>query len=103
MYLHRLSSFRPRLAIFSVSFMEELIFVFKEDTMKIKNPIRTYLNWYGRNCVEIAAEPAGKALVHYGKFVAQQIAASFAIYAVVCGAAYVGTKIYDKFEEMKED
>lgn len=71
--------------------------------MKIKNPIRTYLNWYGRNCVEIAAEPAGKALVHYGKFAAKQFVAGVAIYAVACGVVYAGTKIYDKIEEMKED
>lgn len=71
--------------------------------MKIKNPIRTYLNWYGRNCVEIAAEPAGKAIVHYGKFAAKIIAASVAIYAVGCGVVYVGTKVYDKIQEMKEE
>ena len=71
--------------------------------MKIKNPIRTYLNWYGRNCVEIAAEPAGKALVHYGKFAAKQFFAGVAIYAVIYGAVYAGTKIHDKIEEMKED
>lgn len=75
----------------------------KEDIMKIKNPIRTYLNWHGRNCMEIAAEPAGKALVHYGKFLAQTIAVSFAIYAVTSGVVYAGFKIHDKIEEMKED
>lgn len=68
----------------------------------MKNPIRTYLNWYGRNWVEIAAEPAGKALVHYGKFSAKLIAASVAVTAVVCGGIMVGNAIKEKLEERKE-
>lgn len=71
--------------------------------MKIKNPLRTYLNWYGRNCVEIAAEPAGKAIMHYGKFAAQQFAVVLVVYAISYGVGYAGMTIYDKIQEMKEE
>lgn len=71
--------------------------------MKIENPIRTYLNWYGRNCVEIAAEPTGKAIAHYCKFTGKMIAASLALSAVLYGGMYLGTKVYDKIQEMKEE
>lgn len=71
--------------------------------MKIKNPLRAYMNWYGRNCVEIATEPAGKAFMHYGKFAVQQIAVCVALGAIGYGVGYAGTKIYDKIQEMKED
>ena len=39
----------------------------------IKNPVRTYLNWYGRNLVEISEEPAMRALTHHCKFSLQVI------------------------------
>ena len=70
--------------------------------MKIKNPVRTYLNWYGKNLCEIAAEPAGKALVHYGKFTGKVIVASVAVSAVLYGGVYLGMKIYDRITEDKE-
>lgn len=71
--------------------------------MKIKNPIRTYMNWYGRNLVEIAAEPTGKAILHYGKFTAKVALASFAAAAVIYGGAIAGQKIYEKIQEGKDE
>lgn len=71
--------------------------------MKIKNPLRTYINWYGRNMVEIAEEPAGRALAHYGKFAAKNIAIGVAATVVVYGAFAVGYMIKDKIDEIKEN
>lgn len=68
----------------------------------MKNPVRTYLNWYGRNWVEISEEPATKALAHYGKFALQGIAIAAAISAVVGGVTYAGCRIYQKVTEEKE-
>lgn len=68
----------------------------------MKNPVRTYLNWYGRNWVEISEEPAKKALMHYGKFTLQGIAISLAVAAVVGGVTYARCKIYEKVTEEKE-
>lgn len=67
----------------------------------MKNPIRTYLNWYGRNLVEISTESAGKALVHYGKFTAKVTLAAVAVTAVVYGGIAAGYYIHDKIEEAK--
>lgn len=68
----------------------------------MKNPVRTYLNWYGRNLVEISEEPAKKALMHHGKFTLQVLAISLAVSAVVGGVTYAGCKIYEKVTEEKE-
>ena len=67
----------------------------------IKNPVRTYLNWYGRNLVEISEEPAMRALTHHCKFSLQVIAISLAVGAVVGGVTYAGCKIYEKVTEEK--
>lgn len=69
----------------------------------MKNPIRTWCNWYGRNLVEISTEPAGKAIMHYGKVFAKNAAVSFVVSAVVCGGIVVGYIIREKIEEAKED
>lgn len=69
--------------------------------MKVKNPIRTYLHYNGSEMVAIASEPAGKAILHYGKLLGVNTLIGTAITAVVCGATYVGYKIYDKIEEKK--
>lgn len=69
----------------------------------MKNPIRTYLNWYGRNLVEISTEPAGKAITHYGKVFAKSAAVSLAVSAVVYGGIIAGYIIREKIEEAKED
>lgn len=67
--------------------------------MKIKNPLRTWANWYGSNLVEIAAEPAGKALMHYGKVCGQSFLIGF-IPAMVVGVCVAGYYvIHDKLEE----
>lgn len=69
--------------------------------MKIKNPIRTYLNWYGRNWIEISEEPTARALAHYGTFSAKIIGAGLAVGAVTYGAIYLGMMIHDKMELAK--
>lgn len=67
--------------------------------MKVKNPIRTYLHYNGSEMVAIASEPAGKAILHYGKLCGVNALIVTAITAVVCGVTYVGYKVYDKIEE----
>lgn len=69
--------------------------------MKVKNPIRAYLHYNGSEMVAIASEPAGKAILHYGKLTGVNMLLGIAVSAVVCGATYVGYKIYDKIEEKK--
>lgn len=71
--------------------------------MNTKNPIRKYMNWYGKNCVEIASEPAGKALMHYGKFTAQTVGLALAATAISYGIAYVGLKLWAKFAKEDEE
>ena len=69
--------------------------------MKVKNPIRTYLHYNGSEMVAIASEPAGKAILHACKLYGVNALIGTAFAAVVCGATYVGYKIYDKIEEKK--
>lgn len=69
--------------------------------MKVKNPIRTYLHYNGSEMVAIASEPAGKAILHYGKLCGVNALIGAALTGVVCGVTYVGYKIYDKIEEKK--
>lgn len=66
--------------------------------MKVKNPIRAYLNYNGSEMVAIASEPACKAILHYGKLAGVNMLIGIAVY----GGAYVGYKIYEKFDEQKE-
>lgn len=68
--------------------------------MKIKNPLRTWANWYGSNLVEIAAEPAGKAFMHYGKVCGQSFLIGF-IPAMVVGACVIGYHIIHDKKEME--
>lgn len=69
--------------------------------MKVKNPIRTYLHYNGSEMVAIASEPAGKAILHYGKLFGVNMLLSLAVGVVAGGVTYVGCKIYDKIEEKK--
>lgn len=69
--------------------------------MKVKNPIRTYLHYNGSEMVAIASEPAGKAILHYGKLMGVNMLLSLAVGAVIGGVAGIGYKIYDKIEEKK--
>lgn len=69
--------------------------------MKVKNPIRAYLHYNGSEMVAIASEPAGKAILHYGKLCGVDALIGAVITGVVCGVTYVGYKIYDKIEEKK--
>ena len=69
--------------------------------MKVKNPIRTYLHYNGSEMVAIASEPAGKAILHYGKLVGGNMLLGIAVGVVVGGVAGIGYKIYDKIEEKK--
>ena len=69
--------------------------------MKVKNPIRTYLHYNGSEMVAIASEPAGKAILHYGKLVGVNTLLGIAVGVVVGSVAGIGYKIYDKIEEKK--
>lgn len=69
--------------------------------MKVKNPIRTYLHYNGSEMVAIASEPAGKAILHYGKLAGVNMLLGIAVGVVVGGVAGIGYKIYDKIEEKK--
>lgn len=69
--------------------------------MKVKNPIRTYLHYNGSEMVAIASEPAGKAILHYGKLCGVDVLISVAIGVVVGGVTYIGAKIYYDLEEKK--
>lgn len=69
--------------------------------MKVKNPIRTYLHYNGSEMVAIASEPAGKAILHYGKLMGVNMLLSIAFGVVAGGVTYIGTKIYYDLEEKK--
>lgn len=70
--------------------------------MKTKNPIRNYMNWYGREIQAISEEPVGRAFTHYGKFALKVVAINAAASIVVCGIGYLGKKIYEKVSEMRD-
>lgn len=70
--------------------------------MKTKNPIRKYMNWYGREVQAISEEPAGRALKHYGKFNLKLAAIGAATFIVVYGIGYLGKQIYEKVSEMRD-
>lgn len=69
--------------------------------MKIKNPLRTWANWYGSNLVEIAVEPAGKAFMHYGKVLGQSFLIG-CIPAAILGACLGGYYVIREKLEEKE-
>lgn len=68
----------------------------------MKNPIRTYFNWYGRNLTDISVEPAGKAIWHFTKFSAKNIGISIAVSAVICGGVAIGQYIHNKLTEKQD-
>lgn len=67
----------------------------------MKNPIRSYLNWYGRNLTEISTEPAGKAIWHYSKFTMKTVGIGIAISTVILAGIAIGNAIHEKREEDK--
>lgn len=68
----------------------------------MRNPIRVWFDYNGRNMVQIASEPAGKMVTHYGKLCMANAGISILASAVIMGVAYAGYKIYEKVEDMKE-
>lgn len=80
--------------------LSELQFL-KGEIMKVKNPIRAYLHYNGSEMVAIASEPAGKAILHYGKLAGVNMLLGIAVGVVAGGVAGIGYKIYDKIEEKK--
>ena len=69
----------------------------KED--KMRNPIRTRMDYNGRNLTAIAAEPACKAIRHYGKLCMSNAGISILFSAGVVCAIYAGYKVYEKVQE----
>lgn len=67
----------------------------------MKNPIRSYLNWYGRNLTEISTEPAGKAIWHYSKFTMKTVGIGMALATVILAGFAIGDTIREKREEDK--
>ena len=74
---------------------------FKEDLMR--NPIRTYMHWYGSELVQISKEPTWKAIRHHASFSTKVMGISLAAGLIVGGTCYVGMKIHEKISDMKEE
>lgn len=68
----------------------------------MRNPIRAYVGWQGKNLVEIASEPAGKAIAHYGKVAMSEFGLGVLAGFAMLGIGFVGYKINEKIKEMKE-
>lgn len=67
--------------------------------MNTKNPIRKYINWYGQNLVDIAGEPAGKAIKHYCGFAGKVMLHGAVASALMCLAVTGYYKIRDYMDE----
>lgn len=67
--------------------------------MKIKNPIRTYMRWYGNECIAIADAPARQAIARYGKFALKATGIGIIAGGIVGGAVYGVYKLREKLEE----
>lgn len=67
--------------------------------MKIKNPIRTYLRWYGNECVAIADAPARQAIIRCGKFALKVSGIAVVAAGVTMGVVYGVQKLQEKLEE----
>ena len=77
----------------------EVVMEFGSKEDKMRNPIRTWMDYNGRNMTAIAAEPACKAIRHFGKLYMVNAGIGILFSAGVVCAIYAGHKVYEKVQE----